>query len=217
MFSMTTIESSMTRPMAMVRPPSVSMLRDSPRLQRMMRAPTTLRGIESPAMTVERQLRRNTQMTMIAKTAPTIPSCSSEWMLSLMKIDWSTTVVIVAWPPRSRVIAGSSSATALAMSTVLPLLDLLTEMPIEALPLVRVMAVSGAGAILTVATSPSVTGRAAAGAAPLAAAAAIASAVAEAPAAEPPGDAAAAAVAVDGSTRLSSACSVCAFAVTVMG
>ena len=71
-------------------------------------------------MTVERQLRRNTQMTMIAKTAPMIPSCSSERMLSLMKMDWSTTVVIVASPPRSREIAGSSSATALAMSTVLP-------------------------------------------------------------------------------------------------
>ena len=74
MFSMTTIESSMTRPMAMVRPPSVSMLRELPRLQRMISAPTTLSGIESPAMTVERQLRRNTQMTMIAKTAPMMPS-----------------------------------------------------------------------------------------------------------------------------------------------
>ena len=30
-----------------------------------------------------------TQMTMIAKIAPMIPSCSSERMLSLMKIDWS--------------------------------------------------------------------------------------------------------------------------------
>ena len=114
----------------------------------MINAPITLSGIESPAMTVERQLRRNTQMTMTAKIAPTIPSCSSERMLSLMKIDWSTTVVIVAWPPRSRVIAGSSSATALAMSTVLPLLALLTEMPMEASPLVRVIAVSGAGAML---------------------------------------------------------------------
>ena len=36
-------------------------------------------------------------------------------------------------------IAGSSSATALAMSTVLPLLALLTEMPTEASPLVRVI------------------------------------------------------------------------------
>ncbi len=75
-------------------------------------------------------------------------------MLSSMKTDWSTTVVIVVSPPRSRVMAGSSSATAAAMSTVLPLLALLTEMPIEASPLVRVIAVSGAGAILTVATSP---------------------------------------------------------------
>src|SRR5450759_2135492 len=157
MFSMTTIESSMTRPMAMVRPPRVSMFRESPWLQRMISAPITLSGMERPAMMVERQLRRNTQMTMIAKSAPTIPSCSSELMLSLMKIDWSMTVVTVAWPPRSLVIDGSSSATALAMSTVLPLLDLLTEMPMDGLPFVRVTAVSGAGAILTVATSPRVT------------------------------------------------------------
>ena len=78
MFSMTTMESSITRPMAMVRPPSVSMFRELPRLQRRISAPTTLRGMESPATTVERQLRRNTQMTMIAKTAPMMPSRSSE-------------------------------------------------------------------------------------------------------------------------------------------
>ena len=216
MFSMTTIESSMTRPMAMVRPPSVSMLRELPRLQRMMSAPMMLSGIESPAMTVDRQLRRNTQMTMIAKTAPTRPSCRSDRMLSLMKIDWSTTVVTVACPPRSCWIAGSSSATALAMSTVLPLLALLIEMPMDALPLVRVTAVRGAGAIFTVATSPSLTGwaasvaGAAADAAPAAAAAADPEAAAEVALA-------AAAVADDGSTRSSMAFTVSAEASTVMG
>ncbi len=153
-FSMTTMESSMTRPMAMVRPPSVSMFKDSPRDPRMISAPITLRGIESPAMTVERQLRRKAQMTTTAKSAPRRPSCQSAEMLSSMKTDWSTTVVIVVSPPRSREMAGSSSATAAAMSTVLPLAALLTEMPIEGSPLVRVIAVSGAGAILTVATSP---------------------------------------------------------------
>ena len=64
MFSITTMESSMTRPMAIVRPPSVSMFSDSPRDHRMMSAPMTLSGIERPAMSVERQLRRKTQMTM---------------------------------------------------------------------------------------------------------------------------------------------------------
>ena len=101
MFSMTTMESSITRPMAMVSPPSVSMFRESPRLHRRISAPITLSGIESPAMTVERQLRRKTQMMMIAKTAPMMPSRSSDLMLSLMKIDWSMTVVTVVWPPRS--------------------------------------------------------------------------------------------------------------------
>ena len=170
-------------------------------------------------MTVDRQLRRNTQMTMTAKTAPRRPSRTRVRMLSLMKTDWSTTVVIVVSPPSSRVSAGSSSATALAMSTVLPLLALLTEMPTEASPLVRVMAVSGAGAILTSATSPSLTVcRYLSAAASPAAAAAIASAsagTAEAPvaAAAPAADAA-----LEGaSTSCSSAFSVSAFALTVMG
>ena len=90
-------------------------------------------------------------------------------------------------------------------------------MPIEASPLVRVIAVSGAGAILTVATSPRVTGCGAAVVAP-AAAAATASAEAAAPRTDRTRRrAAAAAVAADGSTRSSSAFSVCAFALTVMG
>ncbi len=84
MFSMTTIESSMTRPMAMVRPPSVSMFSDSPRHQSRARAPTMLRGIERPAISVERQLRRKTQMMSTAKTAPRRPSRHSESMLSSM-------------------------------------------------------------------------------------------------------------------------------------
>ncbi len=87
---MTTIESSMTRPMAIVRPPSVSMFSDSPRHQSRMSAPSTLSGIERPAMSVERQLRRKTKMTRTAKTAPRRPSRHSEVMLSLMKIDWSS-------------------------------------------------------------------------------------------------------------------------------
>ena len=83
-FSITTMESSMTRPMAMVRPPSVSMLSDSPRHHSRASAPMTLSGIESPAMSVERQLRRKTQMMSTAKTAPARPSRHSEVMLSLM-------------------------------------------------------------------------------------------------------------------------------------
>ena len=43
------------------------------------------------------------------------------------------------------------------MSTVLPLADLLTEMPTDGSPFVRVTAVCGAGATLTSAMSPSVT------------------------------------------------------------
>ncbi len=148
-------------------------------------------------------------------------------MLSLTKTDWSTTVVIVAWPPRSLSIAGSSSATALAMSTVLPLLALLIEMPMDAWPLVRVTAVSGAGPIATSATSPSLTGSAPAVAAADAAEAAEAAdapavdapaapAVAPAAPAEPAVVAAAAAEA-GGRTRSSIAFSVCAEALTVTG
>ena len=127
-------------------------------------------------------------------------------------------------PPSSRVSAGSSSATALAMSTVLPLLDLLTEMPTDASPLVRVIAVSGAGAIFTVATSPRRTGPPVEVVAPPPAAAATASAVAPAepaaPAAAPPdavGPVAAEAALEGASTSCSSSFSVSAFALTVMG
>ena len=217
---MTTMESSITRPMAMVSPPSVSMLRDSPRDHRMMSAPTTLSGIERPAMTVDRQLRRNTQMTMTAKIAPRRPSRTRVRMLSLMKTDWSTTVVIVVSPPRSRVSAGSSSATALAMSTVLPLLALLTEMPTEASPLVRVMAVSGAGAILTSATSPRLMGcrLLAAPAEPAAAAAMRVGLGRDGRSAGRRGSRARGRRALEGaSTSCSSAFSVSALALTVMG
>ena len=96
MFSITTMESSITRPMAMVSPPSVSMFSELPRLQRMISAPMMLSGMERPAMTVERQLRRNAQITMTANAAPMRPSRSRELMLSLTKTDWSTTVVTVA-------------------------------------------------------------------------------------------------------------------------
>ena len=145
------------------------------------------------------------------------PSRSSDVMLSLMKIDWSTTVVMVALPPRSRSMAGSSAATALAMSTVLPVLALLTEMPTVALPLVRVMAVSGAGAIFTVATSPRRTGACAVASVDPAAVAAVPAARAPeaAPADAPP--MAAADACADGRTRSSSAFSVAAVALTVMG
>src|SRR5664279_2075913 len=172
--------------MAMVSPPSVSMLSDWPRDHRMMKAPMMLSGIERLAISVERQLRRKTQMTITAKSAPMRPSRQSERMLSLMKVDWSTTVVIFVCPGRSREIAGSASLTALAMSTVLPLDDLLTEMPIDDLPLVRVTAVRGAGAMRTVATWPSVIGAAAAVAEDAPAAAVDAAELAEAPAAAAP-------------------------------
>ncbi len=59
------------------------------------------------------------------------------------------------WPSSSGSRAASSSATALAISTVLPADDLLTEMPIDSSPLVRVTAVGGAGSTLTSAISPS--------------------------------------------------------------
>lgn len=98
--------------------------------------------------------------------------------------------------------AGSSSVTALAMSTVLPLEALLMEMPIDDLPLVRVTAVSGAGAMRTSAIWPRVTGRPAA----------------LAPVAPPTDVAALMAVASAGAiTSFSMASTVCARALTVIG
>ncbi len=74
MFSSTTIESSTTRPMATIMPPSVRMLSVMPCCQRAMSATSRDSGMEIAATTVARALRKNRKMTRTAKMAPASPS-----------------------------------------------------------------------------------------------------------------------------------------------
>ena len=74
MFSMTTIESSTTRPMATVRPPSVMTLSVTLVCLRKTIAMRIESGIEIAAMIVARQFRRKMRMTMTANSAPRRPS-----------------------------------------------------------------------------------------------------------------------------------------------
>lgn len=74
MFSRTTIESSTTRPMAMVRAPRVSMLSERSRVHSTISARTTESGMETAVTRVERIDARNTRMTRTAKISPRAPS-----------------------------------------------------------------------------------------------------------------------------------------------
>ncbi len=115
MFSMTTIESSTTRPMAMVSAPSVKMLRVLPLVQSPMRVMSRESGIETAAMTVDRHDQRNARITSTAKSSPSPPSTERSWIDCSMKGAWSKMVMNSA----SRVGArrSSSACTACEMST----------------------------------------------------------------------------------------------------
>ena len=73
-FSRTTMESSTTRPIATIMPPSVRMFRVIPCHHSMINATIRESGMDTAATMVARPLRRNAKMTRIAKTAPSRPS-----------------------------------------------------------------------------------------------------------------------------------------------
>jgi hypothetical protein len=77
MFSITTIESSTTRPIAIVSAPRVRMLSEYPNAWSPTKVISTLVGIEIAVTSVERTDIRKIRMTMTAKTRPRSPSCAS--------------------------------------------------------------------------------------------------------------------------------------------
>ncbi len=176
-------------------------------------APITLSGMERPAISVERQLRRKTRMMSTAKTAPSETFAPQRGDALLDVEGLVDDRVIFVLPAKVAVMAGQFVGDGLAMSTVLPVDDLLTERPIEDSPLVRVIAVSGVGAMPRgdLAQGDRLGGH---GGAP-------AAAVGHTPALCPAAPAATAAPTADVSagaiTRRSIAFTVCARAVTVMG
>jgi hypothetical protein len=70
MFSTMTIVSSITRPMAMARPPIDIRLMVPPARPRMKNVPTIVSGSEVAAMKVTRQSRRNRMRTRTARKPP---------------------------------------------------------------------------------------------------------------------------------------------------
>ncbi len=74
MFSITTIESSTTRPIEIVSAPSVRMLSEYPKVWMPMNVISTLVGIEIAVTRVARTDIRNTRITSTAKTKPSRPS-----------------------------------------------------------------------------------------------------------------------------------------------
>ncbi|KJL32795.1 hypothetical protein RL72_00147 [Microbacterium azadirachtae] len=80
MFSITTIESSTTRPIAIVSAPSVRMFSEYPNAWIPMNVIRTLVGMEIAVTSVERTESRNTRITSTAKTSPSRPSWASDSM-----------------------------------------------------------------------------------------------------------------------------------------
>ncbi len=89
MFSTTTIASSMTRPTAAARPPSVIRLKLSPSSRRTMNVTASVAGITSPATSEVPQSRRNSTMMSDASTSPRITASRTLLIESPTMSDWS--------------------------------------------------------------------------------------------------------------------------------
>ncbi len=158
MFSRTTIESSTTRPMAMVRAPSVSMLSERSRVHSTISVSSTDSGMEIAVTSVERSEARKRRITTTAKRRPSRPSVVRPSMDLETAGPWSLTTVSFASAPRSARSCGSLSLTASEIATALPSWSMVMAMPRLGLPSVRVMEVGAADSCLTVAMSPTRTG-----------------------------------------------------------
>lgn len=158
MFSRTTIESSTTRPMAIVSAPSVSMLRERSRVHSTISARTTDSGMDTAVTRVERIDARKTRMTRAAKSRPRAPSVVRPSMDLETAGPWSLTTVTVAPEPKSRRMVDSSSSTASEMATALPPRSMVTMTARLGSPFVRVRESAFACSSLTAATSARRTG-----------------------------------------------------------
>ena len=155
MFSITTIESSTTRPIAIVSAPSVRMFSEYPKAWIPMKVMRTLVGIEIAVTSVERTDSRKIRITITAKTRPSSPSWASDSIDCWMNGAWSNTVVNVA-PGRSFLSCGIRSVTAFDTSTVFADGSLVTAIVRAVLPSTRESDVTGSPSISTFATDPTV-------------------------------------------------------------
>ena len=156
--SMTTIESSTTRPTEIVSAPRVSIFSVSPPIHRPIRAMRRESGIEIAVMIVARTDSRKTRMTRTAKISPSPPSLSRSWMDCSMNGAWSKAETNSVSSPIDFSSSGSLSATAWETSTVFASDSFMIEIDREGCPLVREIDSMGASTSLTSATSESVIG-----------------------------------------------------------
>ena len=140
------MESSITRPIAIVRPARVSMLSEFPPAHRTMRATITLSGIEMPATTVERQLPQEEQDDQDREHGPEeafAPHRGDALGDVGSLVDHRGDGGALAQGGLAAREAGR--CTSLEISTTLPSADLVTARPTDGSPLVRVIEVTGEG------------------------------------------------------------------------
>ena len=156
--SMTTMESSTTRPTEIVSAPRVSMLRVSPPIHSPTMAMRRESGMEMAVMIVARTDSRKTRMTRTAKIRPSPPSLSRSWMDCSMNGAWSNAETNSVLSPIIFSSSGSLSATACETSTVFASDSFITDTDSDGWPLVREIDSIGSSTSLTSATSETLIG-----------------------------------------------------------
>ena len=152
MFSITTIESSTTRPIAIVRAPRVSMFRECPPRFSPMKVTRTEIGIERAVTSVERTETRKTKITTTAKSRPSRPSVANPSMECSMNGAWSNTTVR-SRPGTSPVSSAIASSTAWDTPTTSAPWVAVIDTDNARLPFMRVMEVGSWVTISRSATS----------------------------------------------------------------
>ncbi len=115
--SNTTIESSTIMPTPIAKPPSDMRFNDNPRRYMMMNVASTLTGIDSEMIAVERRSRRKPKITRIDRMLPMSAASTTSLIARSMNSDWSATVTIVM--PSGSASLATRALTARATATVL--------------------------------------------------------------------------------------------------
>ena len=158
MFSITTMESSTTRPMATVRALNVSRFRVRPWICMSRKAISTEAGMLTAVMMVARHERRNSRMTRMASRAPRMASRSTP-VRDFSMNDACSKATLNSTPDRALLSFASSSSlssTAFTTVTVLAARSLATTMPMDGRPWLRLMVDASSCSTSTSATSPTV-------------------------------------------------------------
>ncbi|MGF6837829.1 hypothetical protein QF001_001696 [Paraburkholderia youngii] len=113
MFSVATVESSISTPTASASPPSVMMLMVSPSAESTISDVSTESGIVAAMMSVARQLPRKSRIIAAVRHAAISGSRTTPAMADFTKTDWSAIGVILNVLGRPAAVFGSSALTLL--------------------------------------------------------------------------------------------------------